>query len=321
MSIRLFFPSLFLGSLLSCQCALSQTSLVTCTTERNSDNSITLYADSRIFGDYTLKLTFPTLIGYKASGISVLNDQAVTTITKGKREVAKLTPDKMAASFSFSYRYLYIPGMALKRPPADTSFPYLLPGSAGNTLRVLKVVNISETIGVKPQSDYFATGFDYHLGDTICAARAGIVYVCNDDVKDGEKGSEVFKSERNRIGIQQKDGTLAHYAMRAPIQLLITPGDEVIAGQPIAIFTKASEHYTVMFSVSYLDEKLLLNDRNNDPSIGKGYTKYLQPVFCNSYDGGPSPALMTNTNFIVTHPKQVISAEMSKREKKKYGFL
>jgi len=292
--------------------------LITCSTERNADNSISLFADSRVFGEYTLRLNFPVLTGYKASGISVYNNQAMTIVTRGKKEIARLTPDKSAANYSYSYSYAYFPGAALRRLP-DTNFLYILPGSAGNTLRVSQVVNLYAQLGQNTSPDFFSTGFTYQLGDTICASRGGVVYDCVDAVQEGEKNTEVFKGDRNRIQVQHKDGTLGHYVMRAPIQLLVTPGDEVIAGQPLAVFTKKSEHYTVMLSVNYLDEKKLMS-ADKDLGIVKVYVSYLHPVFCTNSDGAPGPALVTNTNFTVTHPRQVISAEMSKKEKKKYGY-
>lgn len=296
-------------------------SLVTCTSERNADNTITIYADSRIFGEYTLKIIFTDLQGYRVTGGYVYKDMALATISRGKREVAKLVPEKTASYFAFRYRYSYFPGTALRRAP-DSSFLYLLPGGTDKAVQVSRVYNIEEKLGVVRQADYSATGFMYHLGDTVCAARGGIVYDCIDTTKEGEKGNEVFRSDRNRISIQHRDGTLGHYFFRAPMQLLIGVGDEVIPGQPIAVFSKVSEHYTLMFSVNYQDEKKLLSvPDSNDGAVQSGiHLNYMRPFFCNDFSGTTGTLLQIGNSYVVTHPAKIVGAEMTKKEKKKFGL-
>ena len=298
--------------------ATAQESLVTITSERNTDNSVSIYADSRINGDYTLKITFPTLTGYK--GNNVYNDIAVVTITRGKREVVKLVPDKLSPSYSFFYQHTYFPGIAQRRAPADSNFQYLLPGTKDNVIRISRVSNIGDMLKLKNPNEYAGIGFVYAAGDTICAARAGTVYSCADDVVKDEKGALVYTSKRNHINIQQKDGTLANYAVRAPIKLLIAAGDNVIPGQPIAVFTSQSEHYEVLFSVSYLDEKAVMVNTQNAGAITPVYYHYVSPVFCVGEDGHTSNLSVVNQTFKVGYPKELIGVELSKKDKKKLGL-
>jgi hypothetical protein len=300
--------------------ARAQETLVTCTSERNTDNSISIYAESQIQGEYTLKLSFPNLLGYKANNI--YNDMAFVTITRGKREVVKLIPDKMAPSFSFNYRWTYFPGIAQRKMPADSNFQYLLPGTKDNVIRISKVSNIGERLGLKNVNEYFGVGFIYGVGDTICAARAGTVYTCNDDVKTGEKGTMIYSSKRNQVNIQQKDGTLAHYTIRAPIKLLVAAGDNVVPGQPMAVFITESERYEVMFSVSYLDEKsLTLNSPIGSSNTAPAYYHYLPTLFCISEDGQTSNLSIINQTFKIGYPKELVGTELSKKDKKKLGLL
>jgi len=298
----------------------AQENLVTLTSERNTDNSFSIYAESMVYGEYTLKITFPTLTGYKAN--NVYNDMAVVTITRGKREVVKLIPDRTAPAFSFFYRWNYYPGVALRRAPADTNFQYLLPGTKENVIRISRVSNIGETFKLKNPNEYSGTGFVYGAGDTICAARAGTVFSCNDEVKTGEKGTLIFTSKRNHINIQQKDGSLARYDMRAPIKLLVTPGDNVIPGQPIAVFnTENEQHYEVMFSVSYLDEKaVMVNTTNLVSTPPPVYYHFLSPVFCIGDDGQTSNLQIINQTFKIGYPKELVGTELSKKERKKLGL-
>jgi hypothetical protein len=298
---------------------MAQDRLIICTTEQNTDRSVSIYAESMAYGEYTLQISFSSLVGYKAN--NVYNNVAMVSISRGKREVVKLVPDNNASSYAFNYRYIYFAGTTLRKPPSDTVFKYLFPATKDNVIRISNVSSIEDRLGRKPGTEYFGIGFIYGAGDTVCAARAGTVYELSDEVKTGEKGMEVFRSNRNRINIQQRDGTLAHYIFRAPIQLLVAGGDNVIPGQPIAVFNKESERYEVMFNVNYLDEKIVMGDNSNSISGAPPvYYRNLPTHFCVSEDGKTGSVFLTNQTFSVTHPKEIIGAELSKKEKKKIGL-
>ncbi|MES2004655.1 MAG: hypothetical protein V4450_09040 [Bacteroidota bacterium] len=309
----------FLLALL-CLCVIrltAQEGLITCSSEQNTDRSISIYADSKAEGEYTVKLIFTNLMGYTTT---VNTDIALITVYRGRREIARLTPSKTASSFALNYRYSYFPGSSLRKRP-DSTFRYLLPANIGANLRISMVSSIAETIGQKPADALLATGFMYQKTDTICAARAGMVYEAIDAVKEGEKGSEFYKSERNRIRIQQKDGTLATYSILAPIQLLVAPGETVVPGQPLAVFNKESEKYTVLFSVYYLDEKRLLADRTGDvPPAGAPIPYLYLPVFFYQPETDKGGLLLLNRRYTATHPKEIIGLELSKKDKKKLGL-
>src|SRR4029077_2430841 len=118
------------------------------------------------------------------------------------------------------------------------------------------------------------------------------------------------------ISIEHRDGTLGHYGITAPIKLLVSPGDEVFPGQPLAIFTKESPRYMVWFSVTYLDGKKLISDNNPENAH---YFDYL-PTYFYANENEPSTILQISKYYTVQHPKDIIGAEMTKREKKKFGL-
>lgn len=248
-----YLNALFLFLCFNISASLAQDVSITCTSERNADNSISVYADSRCYGEYTLKLTFTSLLGYSTTA-NLHSGVALATVTSGRKEIMKLTPDKSAQTYSLQYRYQYFPGKSMYRVP-DSSFVYLMPSNAGNHLKISKVSSLSERFGTKQTDNFYGTGFIYQPDDTICAARAGTIYYCDNKVKEGEDATTYFRSGRNRIGIQHKDGTLGDYTMLAPIQLLVSAGEDVYPGQPLAVFNKKSEKYIVLFSTYYLDEK------------------------------------------------------------------
>src|SRR5947207_15968383 len=87
--------------------SFSQRRLITCSIERNADNSISIISDSRAFGDYTVRLIFSSLADYTTSS-TVISNTALATVKQGRREILKLK-NKLASASTFQYRYLYFP--------------------------------------------------------------------------------------------------------------------------------------------------------------------------------------------------------------------
>jgi hypothetical protein len=294
--------------------SFSQAGLIRCSTQNNPDKSVSINASSQAYADYTLKVTFTTLEGYTSRSLNISNI-ALVTVHPGNAEIMKLTQDNSARNFSFQYRYQYFPGLSFHKMP-DTSFQYLLPASAGNRIRVTSISSTVSMLSQKLGTEYRGTGFNYKLNDTICAARAGIVFEAIDTVTVGEKAEEIYKRGRNRINIEHRDGTLGNYGITAPIKLLVSPGDEVFPGQPLAVFNKENERYTVIFSTCYLDEKKILAENNMDNTL---YFNYMPAYFYGS-ENDRSTILQRNKEYTVQHPGNIIAAEMTKKEKKKFGF-
>ena len=292
----------------------AQQKLITCTTEKNPDNTYSIYAENEAYTDYTVKLIFSTLLGYT----STVERASFRTVGRGKTQIAKLTIDKSASGFSFSYTYQYFAGTFLRKTP-DTSFVYLMPSTPENSLHISKVTSIAERLGQKNTEDFHSIGFKYKLGDTICASRGGIVFECKNDVKEGEKKYQIYSDNRNKISIAQKDGTLAYYLVLAHVKLLVAPGDKVIPGQPLAVFDKESEKYNILFSVYYLDEKKLFADRDINIKEAPVYHISLPTVFYMS-NTDKTEFLQMNKVYKVQHPTEIIAAEMSKKEKRKIGL-
>lgn len=311
-----FSVQILLVSLLIASATIAQNQIITCKTEQNTDKSYSIYATCDAMGEYTVTLNFTTLEGYN---LNLNKDHALVTVYKGRTEIAKLTPIASASSFIFNYRYLYFKGSALSKRP-DTTVTYLLPSTVDNKIRITKVGSIATTIGQKPPEELISTGFIYHLGDTICAVRAGTVFEKFDGVQEGEKGSEIFRKERNHIFIVQKDGTLASYFILAPIKLLVEEGDKVIPGQPIALFNKESDKYQLLFSVNYLDEKKIFPVKNkSDQSLTPSYYSYL-PLLFYTDEANKGISLLPDHAYIVAKTNDIIGKELSKKEKKKLGL-
>ncbi len=164
--------------------SFAQRSAIDCITERNRDNSISIIANSTVFGEYTIKLTFTSFSGF-ISNSQIFNNVFLGSIDGGRKEILKLNPQSSAASTSLQYLYRYYPGRSLQKAP-DGSLAYLLPATPGNHLRISTVNSLSEWVGPKSPDNFYGTGFVYKLGDTICASRAGFVTECIGNEKKGE---------------------------------------------------------------------------------------------------------------------------------------
>lgn len=80
------------------------------------------------------------------------------------------------------YGYTYYAGTAFRKTPVNY-IHYVLPITPDKTTKVTKVESISDLLGQKSENQFYAQGFTYNLGDTICATRAGNVYNINDQLK------------------------------------------------------------------------------------------------------------------------------------------
>jgi hypothetical protein len=300
--------------LFNSQFLLGQPGSIRFTTQSNTDGTVSIFANSQAYGEYSVKLTFTSLSGFTSRSLST-TDIAIASAYPGYAEIMKFTRERGAANFALQYRSQYFPGRSLHKMP-DTAFQYLIPATAGNRLRVIAISSSVSPMSKQLKSEFRGTGFFCKAGDTICAARASIVYECSDTATEVEKAETVYRQGRNRIQVLQRDGTLGIYGITAPIKLLVAPGDEVFPGQPLAVFNNGTEKCRLYFSSCYLDEKKLLTGNVFDNSI---YYTYVPTHFYGSGEESSS-LLQLGKEYTVQHPKEIVAEEMTRREKKKFGL-
>ncbi len=114
----------------------------------------------------------------------------------------------------------------------DTSYLYALPFPEGKKYRVIQGYFSRFT-----HKERAALDFNLKKGDTITAAREGLVVRVKDD---GRKGGlkRKYRSEGNNIIIQHADGSRAGYWHLKHKGTLVNIGDTVTKGQPIALSGK-----------------------------------------------------------------------------------
>ena len=268
--------------------------------------SYRIMAELNKHGTYSVSLTFQQLTGLTCSEGS---GAIVATLNGiGIQQIATLNPIGDIGSPHFSYTYTSWIGKSINK--LDSLYPYLLPATTNKSIKTSGTYFLGDLFG-KSKGDFYAMGFQYSFGDTICATRAGTVFDVFDKAEPRKEG-EIFSTKtRNFIYIEHNDGTLARYNILCEIKLLVQNGDKVIPGQPIAIFEKPESDYTMIFDVYYL------NLRETEKAVTNYFTTRPKFVLGSNEIALASPF----THYAqVLHPYEIITKELSNREIKKLGL-
>jgi hypothetical protein len=286
--------------------ALSQQDIRVFSEPDNFKKGYRIMAEKTKPGTYTCTVTFKQLVGYNCSEGST---EFTATITNyGAQQIALITPIENASSFSLNYSYSYTRGKNISK--LDSLFPHLLPIQVGKNMQTSGVYFVGDLIG-KNNANFYAMGFKYQLGDTICATRAGIVYDFFDKA-EARHENELFSTKtRNSIYLEHGDGTMSKYNILSSIKVLVTLGEKVLPGQPLAVFDKPEKDYTMLLNIFYLNLKSKATNGSNYFDI--------RPRFVLSKDN--TNLAVANTLYpLVLHPIEIITKELSNKEIKKLGL-
>jgi hypothetical protein len=108
--------------------------------------------------------------------------------------------------------------------PAESE--YILPWPVGKSY----FLNNSYCIPTGGHRQQQAYDFLIPIGDTIVAARAGVVRQIKENSPDNGQGSD-----HNHVMIEHMDGTVAFYAHLKQAGVIVNIGENIHAGQPIAL--------------------------------------------------------------------------------------
>jgi len=117
----------------------------------------------------------------------------------------------------------------------DTSVRYSFPFPKGRVCRILQGYN--GNFSHHGLINKCAIDFKMDLGDTVCAAREGVVVSKIDQYTVGGTEKE-YKSYANVVFVYHEDGTIAEYVHLEPNSALVNIGDSVHRLQPIALVGK-----------------------------------------------------------------------------------
>ncbi len=131
----------------------------------------------------------------------------------------------------------------------NETYRYTLPYPKGKKYKIIQTFG-GKFSHNKPHSRY-AVDFGMKVGDTITAARDGIVFFIKEDSNEYCKTRKCV-DKGNKVLILHKDGTMMHYVHLDFEGAIVNVGDKVKVGQPIAIsgmtgFTTTPHLHLVMY--------------------------------------------------------------------------
>lgn len=279
-------------------------------TEKDNAGIYTFYARNNNVCPYTVTVDFTQLTGFRAS-IS-LPYQA--DVRPGQQSLFRLEPQPNQST-SFQYRISYQKGCL--RPRIDTSIVYLLPVGPGKTTTPVEMPYLGKVYaGESEPKDWYALAIKMNTGDTVFAARRGVVSVVRDDAQVA--GTNLgFHRDDNSVEIVHQDCSFATYTVFRQKGIFVKPGQFVEAGEPLGIV--GGENYSygphVRFNVHYNYESPIV--RNGERTDQKHYWAYVPIRFWLKTEQ-KAGKVQSRVTYASEHPDAVIEQEMSKREIKNW---
>jgi len=302
--------SLFYFFICICSAAFSQ-ARVDVQYEEDTEGKYKFYCINENYCNYTIEIFFEDFSNFKKD----IQIPYKTEVQYGRNYLFTLETLDPTKCSTFKYNYTYIKGCI--NPKINRDFTYLLPVGIGKTTETFNIEYLNINKKDPEPKDFYAIGFKTNIGDTIFAARRGIVTSIR-DTANLNLSDYAYSSEDNYIEIYHKDCSFGQYqVLKKP---LVSLGQEVEAGDPIAI--AGGEKYIsgshVRFEVYYNFEQQL-KVKNKDGSNIKIYWAYVPLFFYTKEEN--KVRLNFRQKYISEHPDSIIIQEMTKRQLKKWKKL
>ena len=232
----------------------------------------TFYAKSKSFFTYTLTLEFKNI-----TNLTPYITKQTFEVKHGTNRLLALsvTNPELAPNYQYSFSY--------KLQSSESTLKqhlYLYPFGAGKKVSEYQFIENNQLVH---------NTFNMHIGDTVYAVRKGIVVA---NLKK-ETDEERLMGE-NSIEVLHQDGTLLAYCgIQSETGNLVSKGQIVYPGQPLAVITKTDTPLR-LYLVKVLDG-------------GQGLSQRIK------YHNDCTAKLLTNSNAdcISNYPENIITEEMS----------
>jgi murein DD-endopeptidase MepM/ murein hydrolase activator NlpD len=237
--------SLFLFAAAACLASPAQR-LLTVTSSVDNQNRYVFTCINRDYCPYVVTLEFPNFANAQA-------DQSIPYTVEVKPGTVKLltvsavdkTKDVKLSLKSSSRK-------GVISPKVNLNFVYLLPVMPGVETQAYRVVNTKGSSSPGAQDTGYSVRLRAKTGDTIYAARRGMVTAVEVSSSENDAGANAT-SGWNYIEIYQADNSFAQYGVVQKDGALVQPGQTVEAGTPIGIVggDRYGRGAEVRFSVSW----------------------------------------------------------------------
>lgn len=263
--------------------------IVTISYQQDARGGTTFSCFNNAFCNYILDFGFTVFTNLKCDQPLPVHQE----VKPGYTKLFTISAIDPAAAVQFKFTSGYQKGCLV--PLINRDFTYLLPISPG---RQAQVYEMTPDKGTDSASGWYVIRIRMKAGDTIYAARKGIVNETKDD--DGSNDAGLQSTGENYIEITQADCSFARYGILKKNSAFVHPGQLVKAGQPIGLvggdeFGRGSD---VRFSVYYY---------SSDPKDGKRIPYYIILQIWTKKNG--KARLKHGAEYISEFPASVIHQE------------
>jgi len=198
------------------------------------------------FCTYVLYLDFPTLTNAKS-------DHALpyeAEVRPGVNQLLAISSVDPSKDIKFNFKTSSRKGCL--HPVINPNFTYLLPIAPGQETQAYRIVNTRNVPTGAGHDSGYAVRLRASIGDTIYAARRGVVTVVAVGNTENDAGANTTDSW-NHIEISHADCSFAEYGVLKKDGAFVRPGQIVEAGTPIGLVggDRYGRGSDVRFSVSY----------------------------------------------------------------------
>lgn len=236
---------------------------------------------------YVVQLDFPTLTNAQA-------DHPLPYVVEVKPGTAKLitvSPIDKTKDIKLNFKTSNRKGVL--SPVVNLHFVYLLPITPGIETQAYRVVNTKGSATPGAQDTGYAVRLRAKPGDTIYAARRGVVTAVDVSSTENDAGTGATNGW-NYIEIYHADNSFAQYGVVQKDGAFVQPGQTVEAGTPIGLVggDRYGRGAEVRFSVSYYP----------------GVPNTNIPLVFWTKDNGKGP-LRHGANYISEFPRAILNQE------------
>ncbi len=273
---------------------------ITMETERKNDGVMEIYATNADQVPYTVLINYTEL-----TNILPVGSSGLAVVRPGRSKVATLKRRVEGQTTHMRYTYSYIRGDYFGKSKQEPV--YLIPLPEGTITTGIRMTHIQNRLQPKEvNNEYVGISFKFDLPTEILAPRKGVVSAISMEKYDERENLDFDRSE-NYIELFHEDGSLTKIMVLRPGSQKVKVGQVVFPGDVLA--DSAGEEYNSGLHVRLVNMKPVKAE--------KGKLRYHQgPMKFISKEGESD--FSDPHKVEVVFPDEIVTAEMSKKEKKNY---